>query len=98
MGRAGCGVPRVCSMQADSREASETGPPPLRADVITAFTRVFDALWSSQTVKPRLLHPAPARSHKSRGGAPRGERPTSLDARRQQRVHARVERAAQKRL
>ena len=29
-----------------------------------------------------LLHPARDRNHKSRGGAPRGERPTSLDARR----------------
>ena len=56
-GRTGCGVPRVCEMHANSREAPGTRPPPLRADAISAFTRVFDALWSSQTVKPTCFIP-----------------------------------------
>jgi hypothetical protein len=51
----------------NSREAPETGPPPLRADAR-----------SSQAVKRTSLHSAPDRSHKSRGGAPRGERPASM--------------------
>ena len=56
MGRTGCGVPRVC-LARNSREAPETRPPPLRADAISAFTRVFDALWSSQTVKRTCFIP-----------------------------------------
>jgi hypothetical protein len=58
-----------------TREASETRPPPLRADVISAFTRVFDALWSSQNVEvARTRYLRGTDRHKPRGGAPRGER------------------------
>ena len=67
MGRTGCGVPRVC-LARNSREAPETRPPPLRADAR-----------SSQTVKPSCFIPRGTGRHKSRGGAPRGERPASWD-------------------
>src|SRR5262245_49344019 len=50
-------------MHANSREALETRPPPLRVDAR-----------SSQVLKHALLHPARDRGPKSRGGAPRGER------------------------
>ena len=65
---------RAFAYASKPREAPETRPPPLGADAISAFTRVFDALWSSQTVKPNLLHPARDRANNRRGGAPRGER------------------------
>ena len=41
-------------------------------------------------MKPNLLHPAPDRSHKPRGGAPRGERPASWDVRRRWRLRATI--------
>ncbi len=58
-------------MHANSREASETGPPPLRADAS-----------SSQAVRPSCFIPRRTEAQNRRGGAPKGERPTSLDARR----------------
>ena len=67
--------PACLQMQASSREAPETRPPPLRADAISAFTRVFDALWSSQTVKPSCFIPRGTGPTNRRGGAPRGEHP-----------------------
>jgi hypothetical protein len=75
LSRAGCGVPRVALHATPGRHRQ----PALRHYERTPqarFTRVFDALWSSQTVTRRFASPraGPAATNR-RGGAPKGERP-----------------------
>jgi hypothetical protein len=63
--QSGMRCPAPC-LVSKSREAPGSGPPPLRADAKSAFTRVFDALRSSQgrirnvnaRAVPAVLNPA----------------------------------------
>ncbi len=70
----GCGVLRVW-LVTTLPGGSGTWPSATTSGRVSAFTRVFDAHGVAD-VKP-LLHPAPDRSHKSRGGAPEGGHPAS---------------------
>jgi len=81
MGRAGCGVPRVCRCK---QTPGGSGNPP-SATTSGRNKRVHARLRRAMELadgEAHLLHPARDRANNRRGGAPRGERPTSLDARR----------------
>ena len=79
MGRAGCGVLRCCLASSTREAPGKTALPPLRAERANAPMRDPRAPLMCNARRFAKAGPEPINR---RGGAPRGERPTSLDARR----------------